>query len=214
MRRALLLLLVAAAMLARASGESAPDATLPTSELSEFAAQPAPVQKLLTRALELTTRNLTYQYGSSDPSIGGMDCSGTIYWLLNDAGVKNVPRDASEMYKWVWMQSRLEAVSSFNADTFELARLHPGDLMFWTGTYDVQRDPPITHVMIYLGTRRSNGQRVMIGASDGRTFEGKQRFGVSVFDFQMPGARAASGKGTSRFVGYGPVPGLVSDASR
>jgi hypothetical protein len=49
----------------------------------------------------------------------------------------------------------------------------------------------------------------MVGASDGRTFEGKQRFGVSVFDFIQPGVHAAASRGASRFVGYGPVPGLV-----
>ncbi len=132
-----------------------------------------------------------------------MDCSGTVYYLLNDAGLKDVPRDSSGMYKWVWMRSRFVAVNSSSPDSFEYAALKPGDLLFWTGTYKVDHDPPVTHVMIYLGINRHSGRRVMVGASEGRRFEGKSRYGVSVFDFTLP--RPDS---TSRFIGYGPPPGL------
>jgi hypothetical protein len=71
--------------------------------------------------------------------------------------------------------------------------------------------------MIYLGIDRETGQRVMVGASDGRTFNGKSRYGVSVFDFQLPrpGAKSdlapqaqAETPSTTRFIGYGPAPGL------
>jgi peptidoglycan DL-endopeptidase CwlO len=188
-------------------------ATLAVSDLREYEAQPVGVKRLLARALALTTLNLAYKYGSDDPKNGAMDCSGTIYYLLNDAGVKDVPRDSSEMYKWVWTRSRFEAVTSPNPDTFELAALKPGDLLFWTGTYQVDRDPPVTHVMIYLGINRHTGRRVMMGASEGRQFDGKSRYGVSVFDFVMPGQRRSSDgasetSGTSRFIGYGTIPGF------
>ena len=187
-------------------------ASLAASDLREYEAQPAGVKRLIDHALELTTRDLSYKYGSADPKNGGMDCSGTVYYLLNDAGVKDVPRDASEMYQWVWQQGRFRAVTSSNPDTFELTPLKPGDLLFWTGTYQVDRDPPITHVMIYLGTNRTNGRRVMVGASEGRTFEGKSRYGVSVFDFVLPKhseTPAGAETSQSRFVGYGSIPGLV-----
>lgn len=188
-------------------------ATLAVADLREFDSQPAVVRQLLVRALELTAQDLTYKYGSDNPRNGGMDCSGTIYYLLNDAGVKDVPRDAGGMYKWVWTRSHFEAVNGLNPDTFELSPLKPGDLLFWTGTYRVERDPPVTHVMIYLGINRHTGRRVMMGASEGRQFNGKSRYGVSVFDFIMPGARrsseqASEGPGTSRFIGYGAIPGL------
>ena len=52
-----------------------------------------------------------------------MDCSGTVYHLLTQAGVKDVPRDASEMYKWVWTEGLFRAVVSPNPDTFELKPL-------------------------------------------------------------------------------------------
>lgn len=182
-------------------------ASLTTGDLKEFANQSPQVQALIMHALELTRLNLKYEYGSDDPQKGGMDCSGTVYYLLNQAGLKDVPRDASGMYAWAWKEGKVQPVVSNNPKTFELNRLKPGNLLFWIGTYDVQHDPPISHVMIYLGTNRANGHRVMVGASEGRTYEGKPRYGVSVFDFTLP--RVSSSRETdSRFIGYGPVPGL------
>jgi cell wall-associated NlpC family hydrolase len=192
-------------------------ATLAVSDLREYEAQSPEVKRLLARALMLTTLDIPYKYDSCDPKNGGMDCSGTVYYLLNQAGLKDVPRDASEMYKWVWTRSRFQAVTSSNPDTFELDLLKPGDLLFWTGTYQVDHDPPVTHVMIYLGINRHSGDRVMVGASEGRRFEGISRYGVSVFDFTLPGQRHPSdavpemSSATdlqSRFIGYGSIPGL------
>ncbi len=192
-------------------------ATLTTDDLKEYESQPEGVRRLIARGLMLTHLKLAYKYGSADPREGGMDCSGTVYYLLGQSGLAEVPRDSGGLYHWVWTQGRFESVVSSNAKTFELERLKPGDLLFWTGTYRVDRDPPISHVMIYLGTNRHNGHRVMVGASEGRTFEGKPRFGVSVFDFNLPAAgpeagsaRAASGGSEyqGRFIGYGSIPGL------
>jgi cell wall-associated NlpC family hydrolase len=197
--------------------------TLAVSELEDFAAQPAAVQHLITAGLALTTRNLGYKYGSSDPENGGMDCSGTVYYLLTQAGLKDVPRDSAGMYRWVWTEGSFHAVFGVKEDTFELEKLKPGDLLFWTGTYQIDRDPPVTHVMIYIGIDRTTGQRVMVGASDGRTFNGKSRYGVSVFDFKLPRPHSDSGQqfaptaqaetpSTTRFIGYGAVPGLEDAA--
>lgn len=192
-------------------------ATLTTDDLKEYADQPDGVKRLLTQGLALTRLNLSYKYGSADPKNGGMDCSGTVYYLLRQAGLTEVPRDASGFYSWVWKEKRFWSVVSQNPDTFEFDRLKPGDLLFWTGTYRVDHDPPVTHVMIYLGTNRQNGHRVMIGASEGRPFDGKSRYGVSVFDFKLPGIKprgalagvAQTGSELeSRFIGYGSIPGL------
>jgi peptidoglycan DL-endopeptidase CwlO len=194
-------------------------ATLAVADLREYDAQPPEVRRLLASALALTTMNLTYKYGSSDPQNGGMDCSGTVYYLLNQAGVPDVPRDSGEMYQWVWTHGHFQAVNSSSADSFEFARLKPGDLLFWTGTYDAKRDPPISHVMIYLGVNRLTGRRVMVGASDGRRFNGKSRYGVSVFDLELPRKRTesdsapdASATLTARFIGYGSIPSLQPPA--
>jgi cell wall-associated NlpC family hydrolase len=183
-------------------------ASLEPANIKGFNDQPAAVCQLLTAALALTKRNLGYQYGSDDPQNGGMDCSGTIYHLLKKAGLKDVPRDSLGQYEWLSKSGRFHAVTSSDMDTPELAKLRPGDLLFWTGTYAIHRNPNVTHVMIYLGINQLTGKPVMVGASDGRTFNGKPRFGVSVFDFTLPRPDTGDGTKTSRFIGYGPVPGL------
>jgi cell wall-associated NlpC family hydrolase len=187
----------------------APNATLLPSQIKGFDTYPAKVQKLLTSALELTTRNLDYKYGSADPANGGMDCSGFVYFVLRQNGVGDVPRDSSEQYVWLRRVREFEPVLSEKDDSFELEGLKPGDLLFWTNTYAIERDPPITHAMIYLGREKKSGQRVMVGASDGRVYQGESRNGVSVFDFKIQRGRTnEEGKLHPIFVGYGHVPGL------
>lgn len=185
----------------------APSASLEPSDLVEFDAQPPRVQQLITAALALTKLNLTYIYGSADPTQGGLDCSGTIYYTLRAQGFADVPRDSSGQYVWVRKNGGFEAVVSTSATSFEFDALHPGDLMFWSGTYSVEREIPVTHVMMYLGHEKKTKQRVMFGASDGRSYQGVQRWGVSVFDFKMPKADATRGTNVD-FLGYGPIPGL------
>jgi hypothetical protein len=63
--------------------------------------------------------------------------------------------------------------------------------------------------MIYLGKEKDSGKPIMVGASDGRTYQGEKQFGVSVFDFKTAPAREASASGKNpRFVGYARIPGL------
>jgi peptidoglycan DL-endopeptidase CwlO len=183
--------------------------TLLPEDLVEFDAQSEPVQKLIRNSLALTERNLTYRYGSSDPNSGGMDCSGTIYYLLKQSGIKEPPRDSSGLYLWAEKTGTLRSVNVKDLEDRALADLKPGDLLFWEGTYEVQRDPPISHTMIYLGRERKTGLRVMVGASDGRTYGGVSRNGVSVFDFRLPRAES-----TAKFVGYARVPGFDHSVRR
>lgn len=185
--------------------ERAPNATLDPADLADFSKQPERVQQLITAALALTKLDLTYTYGSADPAKGGMDCSGTIYRLLSDFGFKEVPRDSPGQYVWVRKAGSFQAVVSSSAESFEFADLRPGDLLFWSGTYSVEREIPVTHVMLYLGIEKKRKQRVMFGASDGRSYAGVQRWGVSVFDFKMPRPTAEK---PARFLGYGKIPGL------
>lgn len=176
-------------------------ASLTTDSLSEFNQQPEWLQIIIKDALALSDRNLGYLFGSDNPSNGGMDCSGTIYYILRSHGFKDVPRDSGSQYGWLKNRGTLRTLADADAARFESRSLRPGDLLFWTGTYDVQREIPISHVMLFLGTEKKNGKPVMWGASDGRTYDGKQRYGVSVFDFRLPKAESKS-----KFVGFGQLP--------
>lgn len=167
------------------------------------------MRKVIEGALDLASRNLSYKYGSADPAQGGLDCSGFVYYLLRENGIPDVPRDSSQQYVWVRKSGNFRAVVGKNDNTFELDELKPGDLMFWSGTYEINRDPPITHSMIYVGKEKSTGRRIMVGSSDGRVYHDESRYGVSVFDFRNSRAgRAATNGRTPDFVGYGRIPGL------
>ena len=189
--------------------KGAPNATLSPEEISGFDSYPAKVREILEAGLELTQQNLGYTYGSADPANGGMDCSGFIYYVLQRQGFPDAPRDSSQQYVWVRKAGKFNAVLSRKEDSFELDNLKPGDLLFWRGTYNIDRDPPITHTMIYLGREKRAKKRVMVGSSDGRTYDGKQRWGVSVFDFKLPPPpKSGDSKISPVFVGYGRIPGL------
>ncbi len=188
--------------------ETPPPAAVSTvriEDISGFEKYPKQVQSLVQSALALTHLELGYQYGSHEPNKGGMDCSGTVYHVLEFQGLKGVPRQSDEMCEWVEKKSHLHLTPSASAfDHAEFADLKPGDLLFWTNTMETKRKLPVTHVMIYLGKLTKSGKRIVFGASDGRSFEGHRRSGVSVFDFSLPKADSPT-----RFYGYGTAPGLL-----
>jgi Cell wall-associated hydrolases (invasion-associated proteins) len=186
-----------------------PNVSLSPDQIEGYENYPPKVRQIIDAGLALTKQNLGYTYGSADPKNGGMDCSGFIYYVLQQNGFPDVPRDSSQQYVWVRKAGNFNGVLSRKEDSFELDDLRPGDLLFWRGTYNIDRDPPITHTMIYLGREKRTNKRVMVGSSDGRTYDGKQRWGVSVFDFKMPPPpKSGDAKISPVFVGYGPIPGL------
>ena len=54
-----------------------------------------------------------------------------------------------------------------------------------------------------LGREKSDGWRVMINSTDGRSYRGTKANGYGVYDFSMPREGAAT-----KLVGYGPPPGI------
>jgi cell wall-associated NlpC family hydrolase len=192
--------------------KGAPNVSLSPDQIADYDSYPPKVRQIIDTGLALTKQNLGYTYGSADPANGGMDCSGFIYYVLQQNGFPDAPRDSSQQYVWVRKAGNFNAVLSRKEDSFELDDLKPGDLLFWRGTYNIDRDPPITHTMIYLGREKRTNKRVMVGSSDGRTYDGKQRWGVSVFDFKLPPPpQSGDAKISPVFVGYGRIPGLSED---
>lgn len=170
--------------------------TILTKELSNFESNPPKIKLLIQRGLELTQQQLSYQYGSADPSLKGMDCSGTIYYLLTTLGVQSVPRSSNDLYNWVITKG------VFYPANKGMSKLRPGDLLFWTGTYAAPNNSYVTHVMIYIGKNLA-GEPLMLGSSNGRTYKGEKIYGVSVFDFLI-----SSSQSDNHFVGYSCIPQL------
>ena len=186
--------------------------TISSAEISGYENYSSEARKIVDLGLSLATQNLRYKINSTDPASGGMDSSGFVYYVLSQCGLKDVPRDAREQYVWVRKAGTFQAVLAQRDDSFELDALKPGDLLFWASPYGVSREPDITQTMIYLGREKGTNQRVMVGASEGRTYKGHSRSGVSVFDFKVSrlGPKSAKEPGPI-FVGYGRIPGLRTE---
>lgn len=94
-------------------------------EDEQFAAMLAEAEKYL---------GFPYVWGGSSPSTS-FDCSGFVSWVINHSG---------------WDVGRLGAQSLFNLCTpVSAANAKPGDLVFFTGTYD--SGTPVSHCGIYVG---------------------------------------------------------------
>ncbi len=179
-----------------------------TSELKDFDTLEEPRKKLIEAALiaakEVT--DMPYRFAGNGAKDGGFDCSGAMYHVLNKIGL-NPPRTSYGQFLWVQKDSILHLVSTEAKDLTHssLAKLKPGDLVFWSGTYvpTDNRLTNITHVGMFLGYEKKDGHPVMINASDGRSYRGKKQNGFGVNDFRLPRAG-----GTSVMVGYGTPPKL------
>lgn len=161
------------------------------------------VKKVLAKALVLSKEHLTYIFGADNPKQGGMDCSGVIYYLLKSLDNIYVPRDSFEMYLWLERDGKIHHVTDENLNSYQFHDLKPGDLLFWEDTYYTHRNPPITHVMMYLG-KNKHGEPLMFGSSDGGIYKRKIMWGVSVFDFILPNPGDKA-----RFVAYGCIPSFT-----
>jgi peptidoglycan DL-endopeptidase CwlO len=204
---ALLLLPLAAA------AEGVRPGAIKAAELKEYESLAGPRKMIVDAALALAAREtwLKYTFGSADPESGGLDCSGSVYYILQEAGI-DPPRSSAGQFTWVkdaGALTEIPAGSNSILKSAAFAKLQPGDLLFWSGTYEPRdgREVAVSHVQIYLGREKATGQPVMAGASDGRTYRGTRRTGYGVFDFKLPSAQS---KGV--FLGYGLPASTVAPA--
>ncbi len=191
--------------------EPAAVSSIAPDDLVDFSEQSPEVQSLIRAALSLTRKKLAYKFGSNSPSKGGMDCSGTVQYTLSEVGLTKLPRTSFDFYQWVKTSGEIHSTRKiYDRKDPAFVALKPGDLLFWEGTYSTgKRNPPISHVMIYLGTLKKDNQGVVYGASSGRRYRGKKIHGVSVFDFRIPAKESSS-----KFVGYGAIPGFLKNAEQ
>jgi cell wall-associated NlpC family hydrolase len=212
MFRTVISLVFMMALIARAEEPAKPKygqpAVIGTDALKEFETLSADRKKLIEGALAVARDSpwLPYLFGGSAPEDGGFDCSGAMYFVLGKAGLKP-PRTSADQYFWVKDAGSLhEPAPGITAlDDPSMAKLQPGDLLFWGGTYEPTdgRKANITHVALFLGHEKKDGRAVMINATDGRSYRGTKASGFGVYDFVMP-------KSTTRavFKGYGTPPGI------
>ncbi len=166
--------------------EAVPDRSATSSSPST-----ASVGKIQQNARKISRLRLPYVFGGSKPEDGGMDCSGSIQYLLSKSGVQNVPRTSFAQYEWVKKNSRLRRGREIQA-----SKLEQGDLIFWGGTYDSGHK--VSHVMIYLG-EAPDGKLHMFGARSKR-LRGLNGGGVDIHELRTGDHQ--------NLIGYGRVPGV------
>ncbi|MCB1180137.1 MAG: hypothetical protein KDK36_21345, partial [Leptospiraceae bacterium] len=126
-----------------------------------------------------------------------------------------IPRISYSQYKLLKNSSLLKIPELEEDDFIDpiklKSRLKRGDLLFWTNTHDEipeYRDPPISHVMIFVGVSKA-GNFLMVGAGTKGVGETTTGGGVDLYIFEpnqvMGCVKNETGecKINSKFVGFG-----------
>lgn len=169
----------------------------------EAAITPEQHQKLIETCRWLSQQNLAYGQSWQPPGhpyIITMDCSNTVRFIVWKVFGLNLPRTASSQYVQLKRKEKVKPVplqADGRVDSSQLlAEMRSGDLLFWEWTYNVPRDPPISHVMIYLG-RKKDGQAMIAGSS--QRGDGERGGGVDVYTFD-PNASAGNARNFFNFI--------------
>ena len=146
--------------------------------------------KFLQTARALGDRGIDYDDDWRPPgerSAWVMDCSNTSRYLYKTVAGINLPRTASDQYYYLHQQGKAWDVPQDGYGLPDVAylqqNLKPGDLLFWENTYRPERQPPITHVMVFLGTN-DKGQWIMAGSQSSGGEHGRRDGGPDVYVFR------------------------------
>lgn len=154
------------------------------------------VTVLRARAEYVARLNLKYQFGDEHPSEGGMDCSGTMEYILSDIGFSDIPRTSYDQYEWLKKNRTMIHSKSIPDHMGGRRGIKPGDLIFWGGTYDSGHK--VSHVMLYLG-QGGDGTHYMFGAR-GKKVKGMFGSGVDIFKLEAGYQK--------NLIGFGSLPGV------
>ncbi len=149
----------------------------------------------MQEAKEISNLGLEYDESWRPPGEShawAMDCSNTSRYIYKVTTGLDLPRTASDQYYYLHLQNKAwdvpQAANGFADVSYLRDNLKPGDLLFWENTYRPERQPPITHVMVFLGTNEK-GQWIMVGSQSSRSGLHARRGGgpdIYVFDPQKP----------------------------
>jgi cell wall-associated NlpC family hydrolase len=151
--------------------------------------------RFLQEARALGDRGIEYDESWRPPGESHaweMDCSNTTRYLYRVTAGIELPRTASDQYYNLHVQNKAwdvpQTSDGFADCNYLRENLKPGDLLFWENTYRPERQPPITHVMIFLGANEK-GEWIMAGSQTSRGGEHNRADGgpdVYVFNPTKP----------------------------
>lgn len=134
-----------------------------------------------------------------------MDCSNTTRYLFYKIFRLDIGRTASEQYYRLKTRGRAWDVPHDSSGRIDIEYLHKnlkvGDLLFWENTYKPERQPPITHVTVYMGTD-DVGRFLMVGSEQGRGLLDQKFNGPDLYYFNPRAEKG--GHHAFLFVGWRP----------
>ncbi len=129
--------------------------------------------KLKKLAYFLTDQNIKYGKKYTPPRKKGslkMDCSNTVKYVYKEVFGVTLPRTSYEQYQAILSSGNLQSAPKTKEGKIDISqlkkKLRVGDILFWINTHsDIPKawNPPIGHVMIYMGTSKTK-KMVMFGA--------------------------------------------------
>lgn len=171
-------------------------------------------QELIQFAREMGSKKIRYAARWTPPGekdVWVMDCSNTVRYTYKKVYSIELPRTSRSQYSLAVRQGKFikaPTTSNGKVDSDQLRKdLRIGDILFWIDTYNVKEQPPISHVMIYVG-KNSNGTMKMFGAGTFGKGEQTNNGGLDVYVFdpnqKLGCVRDNSGKciRDSQFIGY------------
>jgi hypothetical protein len=130
-------------------------------------------KKLKTLTYFLSDQEIKYGKKFTPPGKKGsikMDCSNTVKYTYKEALGILLPRTSYEQYQLVKSKGNFQTPLRTEEGKIDILLLKKnmkiGDLLFWINTHsDIPKtwNPPIGHVMIYMGTSKTK-KMVMFGA--------------------------------------------------
>ena len=180
-------------------------------------------KRFLQEAHELGNKGIEYDESWRPPGESqswDMDCSNTSRYIYKITTGIQLPRTASDQYYYLHLQNKAwdvpQAPDGFADCHYLRENLKPGDLLFWENTYKPERQPPITHVMVFLGTNEK-GQWIMAGSQSSRGGLHNRSHGgpdIYVFDPTKPCGGYSTWMGMVRHQGRFCAFGRPLDADR
>lgn len=142
------------------------------------------------------------------------DCSGSAKFIYEKALGKKLPRSSYAQYLEMKEKNLYFEINPNEKGVFDFEQLKKnlkiGDLLFWINTHsDIEpdRNPPVSHVMIYLGYTKDGKMKMGGGATFGKG-EVALKGGPDIYYFD-PNAKIGCVKKNgvcvknSQFIGYG-----------
>ncbi|WCL47608.1 NlpC/P60 family protein [Leptospira sp. GIMC2001] len=176
-------------------------------------------QELIRYAREMSSKQIKYgeTWKPNDRELNYvMDCSNTLLYSYDRIFDVRLPRTSLDQFNYVKKNGKFHASENLINGSGEIdidkirKSLQIGDILFWENTYNVSHNPPVSHVMIYLG-KNKDGRMKMFGAGSYGSGEQTTNGGIDVYVFDpnrfMGCVKSSTGKCkiNGRFIGYGRI---------